>query len=192
MEKIPPRELWDGEHEHTSNTYRKLKEKLLKAPEIRWVSPRAGTLFRQNDVTIRALAPPPNLLIDPKSVQSTLNNASLSLRISYGRCAAILGGDAQFNSWAFQMLNHGKDLEAQVLKVPHHGSNVGISFEVIKHIAPRYAVISVGSNSHSLPNNETLAHLDHVVGKSNVYRTDMNGNIVVETDGSVWNVRADR
>jgi len=86
----------------------------------------------------------------------------------------------KFNSWAYQMLNHGEDLRAQLLKVPHHGSDNGISYEVIAYIRPRLTVVSVGSNSHGLPAPATIGHLEELVGAENVYRTDSHGNIVME------------
>ena len=62
------------------------------------------------------------------------------------------------------------------LKVGHHGSNTSSSKEFINQIKPRYSIISVGiNNRYGHPNKETL---DNLVN-SKIYRTDLNGSIIV-------------
>ena len=62
------------------------------------------------------------------------------------------------------------------LKVGHHGSNTSSSKEFITKIKPKYSIISVGiNNRYGHPNKETL---DNLVN-SKIYRTDLNGSIIV-------------
>lgn len=47
------------------------------------------------------------------------------------------------------------------LKVGHHGSNTSSSFEFLKHINPKYAIVSSGRNNrYHHPSKETLSNLE--------------------------------
>jgi competence protein ComEC len=78
----------------------------------------------------------------------------------------------------------------EVLKVAHHGSaDPGLAAE-LRTLRPRIAVISVGRrNDYGHPTPETLAMLEAVPGLA-VYRTDLDGRIVVESDGQTLLVRS--
>ena len=75
-----------------------------------------------------------------------------------------------------QLLNSG--IDADVLKVGHHGAGSASSSSFIKAVSPDIAVISVGEgNSYGHPHADTLAILNEV--GANIYRTDEQGTIVV-------------
>lgn len=74
------------------------------------------------------------------------------------------------------------DIKADVLKVGHHGSDTSSSISFLNKVNPSYAIISVGEdNSYNHPKKEVLDRLEKV--GATIYRTDLNGNIVVKTDG---------
>ena len=109
------------------------------------------------------------------------NNYSAVLRITYGDTTFLLTGDAERESEA-EMLSKGYDLEADVLKVGHHGSDTSSSPEFIAKVKPKYAIISVGKgNSYGHPADATLATLGGFV--DGLYRTDENGTVVITSDG---------
>ena len=73
----------------------------------------------------------------------------------------------------------------EYLKVPHHGSKNGLSKALLEALKPDFAAISVGKgNSYGHPNREILDMLDSFNVKT--ARTDMQGDIVVESDGNAW------
>jgi hypothetical protein len=80
------------------------------------------------------------------------------------------------------LLGSGYNLDADVLKVGHHGSNSGSSLAFLSAVSPAVSVIEVGEgNDYGHPTSKTLAAWQST--GSTVYRTDMDGNIVVTTDG---------
>jgi competence protein ComEC len=77
----------------------------------------------------------------------------------------------------------------EVLKVAHHGSEDPGLPDELRVIRPEIAVISAGrGNDYGHPRPETLAALAEVSGIA-VYRTDLHGRVVVESDGRGLRVR---
>lgn len=68
---------------------------------------------------------------------------------------------------------------ADLLKVPHHGSNQGSSMDFLEAMTPKGALISVGlSNPYGHPGGELLKRLNSL--KIPIHRTDLEGTVVVE------------
>lgn len=69
-----------------------------------------------------------------------------------------------------------------LMKMLHHGSHTNTLYRFIRTFMPDNAVISVGRNNrYGHPDQETLDQLDQTGAK--IYRTDLNGNIIVKSDG---------
>jgi len=77
--------------------------------------------------------------------------------------------------------------EVEILKVAHHGSADPGLEELLQVLRPRVAVISCGrGNDYGHPRPETLAALAASPGLT-VLRTDLEGRVVVESDGrQLW------
>ena len=109
---------------------------------------------------------------------SNLNNVSAVVRITYGKTVMLFTGDAE-HVIENQLLNSG--IDADVLKVGHHGAGSASSSNFIKAVSPEVAVISVGEgNSYGHPHAGTLSIVNKVGAK--IYRTDEQGTIVVTAD----------
>lgn len=123
------------------------------------------------------------LLMAPNSTNyEDVNNFSAVLKLAYGNNTFLFEGDAQEQS-ENEMINAGYNLKADVLKVGHHGSNTSSSSAFLAKVQPKYAVISVGKdNSYGHPANITIDSLTKIGAK--VYRTDLAGTIIVESDGT--------
>jgi competence protein ComEC len=148
---------------------------------------RRGMHYVTNDgVTLDALGPEEPLLADGAN---DVNEHSVVLRLTY-RCTAcarpfrmLFMGDAGAQSEA-RMLATGADLEADVLKVGHHGSAYSSTPAFIAAIHPRYALISVGRhNLFGHPAQTTLTTLQQF--GATVYHTDRCGTISVEAGPAI-------
>jgi len=124
-----------------------------------------------------------NIVVDVFSPLSNsyedLNNYSPIVKISYGNTSFLFTGDAEELS-ENEVLNAGFDLKCDVLKIGHHGSSSSTSEKFLKASNPSIAVISVGEdNTYGHPTDTVLSRLK----ETKIYRTDINGNIVITSDG---------
>ena len=140
---------------------------------------RAGSEFKAGGLVLRALWPP-----DPGAPSEDPNLNALVLVATYGEMDVLLPADAESDVTSRLPLG-----EIEVLKVAHHGSaDPGLGDE-LRALRPRIAVISCGrNNDYGHPRAETLAALAGSPGLA-VYRTDVDGRVVVESDGRNLRVR---
>ncbi|HEX2937729.1 MAG TPA: ComEC/Rec2 family competence protein [Ruminiclostridium sp.] len=116
------------------------------------------------------------------TIYDNLNDYSIVTKLTFENTSFLFAGDAQDVSEK-EMLNNGYDLKSDVLKVGHHGSGTSTTDEFLNAVRPRFAVISVEKNNdHSLPDKKILNKLANIGAK--VYRTDLDGTITVQSDGS--------
>lgn len=110
-----------------------------------------------------------------------LNNYSPMIKLTYGSRSFLFVGDAQ-KEVEQEVLSKNYDVKADVLKVGHHGSSTSTSNEFLKKVNPSIAVISVGANnSYKHPNKSVIDRLKESSIK--IYRTDNDGNIIIDCDG---------
>ena len=75
-----------------------------------------------------------------------------------------------------------KDID--VYKAGHHGSSTSSSEKFLDVIKPEYAVIMCGEgNSYNHPDDDAVERIEKYVPEENIFRTDLNGSIVAESDG---------
>jgi len=83
----------------------------------------------------------------------------------------------------------GTNLASQVLKVGHHGSRTSSSLQFLEAVKPEVAIISVGvKNKFHHPHPSTLKRFQELGIKA--YRTDLNGTVVVRTDGESYKIES--
>ncbi len=110
--------------------------------------------------------------------------------LRYKDVSVLLTGDMEAKIERLLIAKHA-DLDADVLKVGHHGSKTSSTPEFLAATTPRLAVISVGAkNRYRHPSTEVLSRLEKM--SIPYYRTDIDGGIVVESDGNAFRVIPNR
>lgn len=126
----------------------------------------------------------------PVREYSDTNDMSIVIKLQYQNRSFLFTGDAPATAEA-DMLATGEDLSADVLKVGHHGSKTATSPAFLKAVSPRYGIISVGAgNTYGLPNQSVLNRLQ--AAGVQLFRTDKQGTIVMQTDGQTITVKAEK
>ena len=120
-----------------------------------------------------------------------INNGSVVLLLTHEGFTALLTGDAEAPVEG-ALLARGAIPEVDVLKVGHHGSTSSTTPGLLDAAQPTVALISDGTgNEYGHPAPETLAALAARPGLA-VFRTDLDGDIEVETDGITYRVHTTR
>lgn len=143
-----------------------------------WRRATAGTSFTVDGMRCTILGPD----AEWADVQEDPNEASVVLRVEFGDTRFLLMGDAERGAEGRLIARLGTELDADVLKVGHHGSITSSSPEFLRRVSPALAVISVGAdNDYGHPDADVLRHLDDA--GASVLRTDDAGTIVISSDG---------
>ncbi len=176
LRALRPPHLLDAAFAGPSTAYRTVLTEAAQQGTI-WHRARPGARLLVDGVELRTLAPDSAWtagLTDP-------NLASTMVMARFGGVRVLLTGDAEAaeEHW---VLAHGESLEADVLKVAHHGSSTSSTPEFLERVNPRVALVSVGiANSYGHPSSDVMAAL--VARGATVLRTDQLGDIVLHTDG---------
>jgi competence protein ComEC len=176
LARLRPRELWWTGHAGGGLEWERLRA-ALGATGVRTRVLGAGGAPRPDTVVLH---PPP-------AWTSSLNDASLTLRVARGAVGVLLTGDVEQRAeWA--LLRRADALASTVLKVPHHGSRTSSTPAFVAAVDPAVAVVSVGAdNRYRLPAPEVEAR--YRARGTCVLRTDRCGAVTVETDGARLAVR---
>ncbi|HIC88074.1 MAG TPA: DNA internalization-related competence protein ComEC/Rec2 [Anaerolineae bacterium] len=146
---------------------------------------RGMHILTGDNVELSVLNPPFEPLLGTRSDD---NNNSIVLKVDYGRFSALLTADAEMDAER-DMMAAGLLLQAQVLKVGHHGSRYSTGATFLKAVAPQVAVISVGAdNRFGHPHPDLLDRLSGMM----ILRTDQHGTIELTSDGTRLWVRTER
>jgi competence protein ComEC len=184
LQEIEVKEVIDPGIVHTTKTFEDYLN-LIDRKDIQYTVGRAG-------MTRDLGAGAEMYILHPSSpTKSTpLNDVSVVTRITFGEVAFLFTGDAESTSEQ-EMLRRGAPLTSDILKVGHHGSRTSTSSSFLNAVNPSMAIIMCGSgNTYGHPHGETLTKLsDKGV---DVYRTDLHGNVIITTDGTVYSVRTEK
>lgn len=114
------------------------------------------------------------------------NNESIVIYLDYGDTDFLFTGDME--EWAEdRVLDAHYYIDADVLKVAHHGSSTGSCEAFLAAVSPDYAVISCGlNNSYGHPHTDTLDRLYEIGAR--IYRTDVLGDVLFVSDGKTLTI----
>lgn len=182
LEGLAAQEVWEGVPVPTSAARIELVEALRRRDGVlRTV--RAGHRLEVGGVEVEMLHPP-----EPDwERRDVRNDDSVVIRLRYGHAELLLTGDAggEFESAWRPPADLGP---LRVLKAGHHGSRSSSGAAFVTRYVPDIALVSAGqSNLFGHPHPDVLAQFEEAGAA--VFRTDVDGAIIVETDGLWVDVR---
>ncbi len=110
--------------------------------------------------------------------EDDFNNSSLILKIEADGNTVLVTGDAEVEEEQYVLEHFREELDADILKVGHHGSHTSSSEDFIEAVSPEYAVISCGyKNSYGHPSSDVVIRLGEAGAK--IRRTDREGTVIL-------------
>ena len=170
-----------------NNATQKFFQNFLKYAGNQGVEPKCPSLgleFSLGEATVKVLGPfHPN--------DSNPNNTSIVLKVTYGDTSFLFTGDAEADEEKELVGKWGDELKSDVIKVGHHGANTSSTYLFLRTVAPSIGVISVGAgNTYGHPTEDTLSRYRDA--DVTLYRTDMNGDIHIQSDGKKLSVSVEK
>lgn len=172
LNQIPVKNVIDSGKSHTSQTYMDYL-----------------TLIDQKNIPFHVAQTGEFIDVDPAIKVQVLNSgegatdnneASVVLKVTHGSKSFLFTGDAGVQTEADMVSSF--DVNADVLKVSHHGSETGSSQAFLNEVTPTWAVLSFGEgNSYGHPDSVVVNRLT-AMGATVVPTT--NGDIAFESNGS--------
>ncbi|MEE9224740.1 MAG: DNA internalization-related competence protein ComEC/Rec2 [Bacteroidota bacterium] len=182
LQEFSVRRVVDTGHEVGSNVYKRFMA-FVEAENIPLQRVQAGdTLGGFKGIRLYVLHPRVDRGHPANGLQvKNLNDVSVVLKLVYGETSFLFTGDVERNGERELQQNFGTFLDADALKIGHHGSSTSSSLPFLQEVTPRIGIISVGKfNKFSHPSEEVLARLHEL--QIEVHRTDEQGAVVLESD----------
>jgi beta-lactamase superfamily II metal-dependent hydrolase len=181
LENLDVKKVVDSGKTHTTQTYLDYLN-LIDQKNIPMEIAKEGSLLNvDSNLKIEVL----NALEE----SSDTNDSSIVLKVSYKEADFLLTGDAD-TEIEEEMINEAYNLDAEVLKVGHHGSDTSTSQAFLEAVDPLFAAVSVGENSYGHPSKSVLDRLTNY--GVDIYTTQQSGDIIMTTDGIEINVYTER
>ncbi|KUP06047.1 hypothetical protein Q73_09760 [Bacillus coahuilensis m2-6] len=151
-------------------------QKILKVAETR------GVIHRPIRAPFKWETPSSTFqLLHPSDDQYEGNNDSLVILAELGGVKWLFTGDLE--SEGESVITKKYEIDADVLKVGHHGSHTSTSLSFLKEVSPEYAIISAGkNNSFGHPHKDVVERLK--AEGVTILSTRENGGITYTFTGS--------
>ena len=147
---------------------------LAKKKKINIIYVKKGDSINFNNAKIEILYPDNEIIND-----NAKNNNALVCKLIYNNFSMLFTGDIEeiAEKKILKLYEKNKEkLRADVLKVGHHGSKTSSSYDFIKTVFPKIALIGVGKdNNFGHPNLGVIERLEK--SGATIYRTDNMGEI---------------
>ncbi len=160
--------------------------RLVDEKKIEKIFARAGQRIYLDKATVFDIYYPTGKIAGLTSIGSyqlesdDLNDTSIVGKLSFGKSKILLTGDAGVT--IERQLLPQFDLDADLLKVGHHGSRFSTSKEFLDEVTPEYAVIQVGKNNYGHPTEEAIGRIKGA--NTEIFRTDQDKTIKFTSDGT--------
>ncbi len=177
ISSIPTKEIWlNGAAIENESAKRLMDAATHQGCTVRTV--KAGDGISLGELSLSVLFP---FFVD---ADTESNSGSIMLRVSCGQFCALFTGDAGAAEEELLLSHYGpSQLDCDIYKSGHHGSNTSGSEGFLQAMTPDYAVVSCGrENTYGHPHGGALSLMEQA--GATVLRTDLDGEIVFETDGN--------
>ncbi len=177
LEELKAEKVIICEQEENEN-YKRFKE-IVKNKKIKvYVVKKGDNLRIEENIWLTILWPK-----DERIKENAINNNSIVAKLNYKSFSILLTGDIEkiAENEILKEYENSNILNANILKVAHHGSKSSSIKEFLEKVKPQIALIGVGEkNTFGHPNAGVINRLQNLNTK--IYRTDEKGEITIKVD----------
>jgi competence protein ComEC len=182
LHEFRPRDIWEGIPVPPLEPLRAFRA-AAGALGARWVNVQRHDRLVVDDVEVAVRHP----RIADWERQDVRNDDSIVLELLWRDVSIVLTGDIG-REVEQEIASSFTPARLRVVKVPHHGSRSSSSWEFVRALAPRVAVISAGrSNAFGHPAPDVVERYQRIGAE--LFRTDREGAVMLETDGYSIDIR---
>jgi len=173
MKTIPIRLIIDSGKLHTTKTYRQYLHE-ISMQKIPMHTAKEGEMIRiDEDVEIQIL----NTYEHFKSS----NQSSIVVKVSYKDISFLFLGDVEVAQEKALMKKYS--VQADIIKVAHHGSKSSSSLPFLQAVNPSVAILTyLKNNDYGHPVPKVIKNLNHV--DAQIYSTAVFGDLIIQTNGA--------
>ncbi|RIU88788.1 ComEC/Rec2 family competence protein [Oceanobacillus picturae] len=181
LKKVKVKQVVDSGKLHTTRTYAKYIQQIIK-----------------HDIPVRLAEKNELLRIDPLLTIRILNTygnsknnnqSSIALKVTYDDIDLLLMSDVEMKQEKEFLKSY--DVNAEIIKVAHHGSNTSSSLDFLKAVSPETAILTYSiENDYGHPVDRVIRNLYKV--KSDIYSTAVFGDLEIRSDGKSYLVLPSR
>ncbi len=145
--------------------------------------------IKQDEIPIKTATKGEHIHIDPSLKIKVLNTyehrknnnqSSIVLKITYDDIDLLLMADVEKEQE--KELQEEYHLEADIVKIAHHGSRTSSALEFLQEVNPKIALITYSKkNKYGHPVQRVIENLNNI--NALIYSTAVFGDIVIQTDG---------
>lgn len=159
---------------NSTATYAELRKALKKQAIMIFMAKAGDKIAVEPNVVIKFIGP-------IQGHYDSLNDESYVIKCLYKHNSFLLMADAGEQSET-ELLSHHVDVQADVIKIGHHGADTGSTLPFLKEVNPDAAIISAAKrDKYGFPSKAVISRLKYL--KIPIYRTDKLGSIVAVSDG---------
>ncbi len=148
---------------------------------------KAGMIIPAGNARLYILHPTKQFIdSDSSNGYSDLNQSSIVFKLQYGNTSFLFTGDVETEAEEHIVNSYQDFLASDVLKAGHHGSSTSSSEYFISSVKPREVIVSVAKfNKFRHPSKKVIERFKSF--GASVFRTDVEGAIIIESDGITVN-----
>lgn len=175
LKSIPVKKALDIGKVHTTKTFMGYMYQLFKQKTPLVIAEEGKMLDVSETVELKVL--------NAYDSGENNNEASLVLQLSYGEINFLFMGDVG-KEVESQLLDE-YNLQADIMKIGHHGSKTSTSLSFLEAVNPQIAFITYQQgNKYGHPVDHVIQNLHRV--DAQIFSTGVYGDTVVETDGEKY------
>lgn|SRR5699024_3349138 len=172
MREFPVKKIIDSGKLHTTKTYAKYIEHIWKYKIPVEIAKVDDTIPIDPELSID--------ILNSYSRAKTNNDSSIVLKVNYKEVSFLFMGDLEKKQE--KKLANMEGLDADIIKVAHHGSKTSSSFEFLQRVKPQIAILTYSKqNEFGHPVDRVIHNLNKI--NALIYSTAVFGDLVIRTNG---------